>query len=304
MDDVLRELASRSGGVFTQEQALAAGLRRAELLTAVRRGQVARVAYGVFAPAPLPAPGSPARVALRLAGVAVRTGRTPVAYGRTAAVLHGLPLLGPPGPLQHVLARHPDGSRTDGSSVWLPAEHVVQVRGVLVTSLARTAVDVARRGSLLGGVVTLDGALHAGATLVELREALEVCRRSPGSRRAGLALSHARVGAESALETVGRFRLVAHGLPEPELQIDVLDELGHVGRVDHLWREQGVVGEADGLAKYTSTLDVRLEKLREDRLRDAGLEVVRYTWDQAWNEPEQLAARVRRAFARARRRAA
>jgi len=44
--------------------------------------------------------------------------------------------------------------------------------------------------------------------------------------------------------------------------------------------------------------------LREDRLRDTGFEVIRYTWDEALRRPERLAARVRAAFARAARRAA
>ncbi len=34
------------------------------------------------------------------------------------------------------------------------------------------------------------------------------------------------------------------------------------------------------------------------RLRDAGYEVVRYTWDEAWHRPDRLAARVRLAMAR------
>ena len=41
-----------------------------------------------------------------------------------------------------------------------------------------------------------------------------------------------------------------------------------------------------------------LEKRREDRLRDLGWEVVRYTWDDALRRPDVLALRVRRAFER------
>lgn len=77
------------------------------------------------------------------------------------------------------------------------------------------------------------------------------------------------------------------------------DDRGLIGRVDHLWRDQRTVGEADGLAKYDSPAALRAEKLREDRLRDAGLEVVRYTWAEAWSQAELLVRRVLRAFARA-----
>ena len=60
-----------------------------------------------------------------------------------------------------------------------------------------------------------------------------------------------------------------------------------VGRVDGLWREGGTVVEADGAGKYLGEFDadgpsglaaaraVVAEKVREDRLRSCGLEVVR-----------------------------
>jgi hypothetical protein len=40
------------------------------------------------------------------------------------------------------------------------------------------------------------------------------------------------------------------------------------------------------------------EKLREDRLRDEGVAVVRWVWDD-FKHPEALRARIRRALARA-----
>ena len=59
-----------------------------------------------------------------------------------------------------------------------------------------------------------------------------------------------------------------------------------------------MIGEADGLGKYDAPHVLRAEKLREDRLRDAGFEVVRCTWAEALHEPERLAVRVRAAFHR------
>lgn len=103
------------------------------------------------------------------------------------------------------------------------------------------------------------------------------------------------------------------GYPEPKLQIDVVGSGGFVGRVDHLWEEPLVVAEADGLGKYRggygrADVDpgdiVAEEKVREDGLRDAGAEVVRYTWAMAMHRPDQLDARLRRAFERANRHAA
>lgn len=59
-----------------------------------------------------------------------------------------------------------------------------------------------------------------------------------------------------------------------------------IARTDFWWPGRRVVGEFDGLGKYTRAQPggrspaevVVAEKLREDRLRDLGLRVVRWTW--------------------------
>ena len=60
-------------------------------------------------------------------------------------------------------------------------------------------------------------------------------------------------------------------------------------RADFGWPERGVVGEFDGLVKYgrgRTTVDedmadvVWREKQREDRIRETGLGVVRWTWPE------------------------
>ncbi len=77
---------------------------------------------------------------------------------------------------------------------------------------------------------------------------------------------------------------------------------GFIGRVDFFFPEYGTVVEFDGLVKYGDGSREALiqEKLREDRLRALGLEVVRITW-QDLDDPPRTAATIRRAFARARR---
>ena len=113
--------------------------------------------------------------------------------------------------------------------------------------------------------------------------------------------------AESGLESVGRWRMHQAQLPPPELQVVLRDADGVIGRVDFHWKAYRTVGEADGSSKYRSadgTADfaaLRQEKLREDRLRDCGEEVFRFTWDEAVRRPvvlEQRARRVARGLAR------
>lgn len=288
-------LAARQGGVLTRADALALGFTPPQVATALRSGRWSRVAYGAAAPVgELPPEGSPRRVALEVAA-AVRTGdRRLVAAGETAALLHGLPLLGPRPARPYVVL--PDGLRHDVPGAPFPPGHVVRLHGVAVTSLARTVVDVARRRGVPAGVVAADAALLRGVSAAPL---LAACAGWRGVRAAREAVALARPGAESPLESLGRLVVVRSGLPEPELQVEVRDARGFVGRVDQLWRAQRVVGEADGMGKYTEPGVLRAEKLREDRLRDLGLEVVRYTWDEVLRTPDLVVERVRRAFGRA-----
>jgi very-short-patch-repair endonuclease len=83
----------------------------------------------------------------------------------------------------------------------------------------------------------------------------------------------------------------------PELQVWLGDDAGTIGRVDFLWRKAGVVGEADGRVKYTDSA-LWQEKLRQERLEDAGYGVLRWTWAQAHAPDEIFRARVLQAFSR------
>ena len=307
LDRAVQQLAAQQGGVLTREQAVALGMSAAQVATALRSGRWLPARYGAHAPvSELPPAGSAESVALQVAAVQLRATGRPVAAGPTAALLHGLPYIGRR--LQEPLLVWPRAvggrPRRDVPTWWLPEEQVVRVHGVLATSSARTAFDIARTSSLLSGVAVADGFLAAGGAREGLSEVVEACGATHGKGRAEEAFSWARVGAESVLESLGRVRAVQQGLPEPELQVEIYDEDGFVGRVDQLWRRQRVIGEADGLGKYDTPHVLRAEKLREDRLRDTGFEVIRYTWDEALRRPERLAARVRAAFARAARRAA
>lgn len=97
---------------------------------------------------------------------------------------------------------------------------------------------------------------------------------------------------ESWLESASAWVMSSWGLPLPVAQVVVLDAAGRfVARVDALWPDHGVVGEADGLAKYAmGTTDqdgvglvaraARDQLVREDRPRDLGLVVVR------WSSPD------------------
>ncbi len=127
-----------------------------------------------------------------------------------------------------------------------------------------------------------------------------VRRERAGARRAALALSLGDAAAESVGESVSRVRIHLDGLEAPALQVRLAEGGADVARVDFWWAAARVVGEFDGRKKYRvdgvpdrrSVEDrVWAEKQREDRLRDLGVRVVRWTWSDLWT-PGVLARRL------------
>lgn len=314
MHPALAAIASRQGGVFTTAQAYDCGytegeiqsLRRSKTWTTLRRGVYAETALVARA-------GAEARHQLMVHALMCQLTAFAVVSHVSAAVMHGLPLLDANLASVHVTRGDGGTSRRSAGVVHhlaaLPEAHLTEVSGVPVTALTRTALDIAREASLAQGVVVADAVLRNGATREQLDEVLDFCRDWPGARLAAHVAGFARPGAESVGESLARVVMAAEGLPEPQLQVEVFDADGLVGRVDFLWEEQGTVGEFDGRVKYGPGADLDpdemsdvlwREKRREDRLRAAGFEVVRFTWGDCLRQGV-IGERVRRAFARAHR---
>jgi hypothetical protein len=293
----LRATMERQGGLLLRSQLTAAGAAPCRRLVRVRGG--------VYAERRLVETATAAgAAALRVRAERLVSTVDLVGAGATAALVHDLPLLGAAPTRPVLVERKQDRPGHHGTSRTVLPEEVEQVQGAPVTGLARTVVDVARRSGFLAGVVTADAALRRGVTSQELEAVLRASARWPGRRVAAEVCDFADAGAESPLESVGRVRFVQHGLPTPELQVLLGDACGPFARVDQCWRAQRTVAEADGALKYAGRDSLFVEKQREDRLRDAGWEVVRYTWDEALRTPGLVVSRVLRAFDRSARRAA
>ena len=187
-----------------------------------------------------------------------------------------------------VTSGRPRGS--SGVRPHLGAEAVpVLVRGIHLTSVARTVIDLARTSSLPSAVAAADAALRQGmCTRSELvAEADAVPARVRGRPLASLVADLADPGSMSVGESLSRVQMFRSGLPRPRLQVEHVDGAGLIGVVDFDW--DGVVGEFDGKVKYRVPPDadpqdaaeiVWREKRREDRLR-VRCRVVRWTWDVA-----------------------
>lgn len=95
------------------------------------------------------------------------------------------------------------------------------------------------------------------------------------------------------------------GLPAPVLQAQFSDGRWWLAeRVDFWWPQFRTVVEADGLAKFDAPTVKQRRRLlrrafeRDQRLADRDVELVHFGWEDAVNEPDQLAERLRAAFAR------
>lgn len=291
---------------FNAAQAWQDGLSRAEIRRRVRCGEWVVLRRGVYVERAVLARASTdgERHALELAGLLSVLEFDAVGGGVTAARIWELDLLRSAGGQLVVVTDDPDAvSRRRSDHVLrtaaLSPEHCETAHGVPVTSVARTVVDIARTATFAEGVVVADSALHMRMTAPgELHRVLDACSGWPGVQRARRVVEFADGNSESVLESVSRVAMHERGITPPHTQVVVGD-----ARVDFLWDDVRVIGEADGLGKYEAdgarmTRDiVRAEKRREERLADAGFEVVRWGWEDARN-PVRLAHRLRAAFAR------
>jgi hypothetical protein len=176
---------------------------------------------------------------------------------------------------------------------------LTQIDGLTVTTASRALVETACTTSFESAVVSADAVLRDHTIEPEALLTLARIEFWPGSTTAKAALAFADKSSESVGESRLRVLLHQQGLPAPLLQVEFNDARGFVARVDFYFPEQGTIVEFDGLLKYAGGSPEILvrEKLREDRLRALGLEVVRIVWADL-DRPAEIAARIRRAFAR------
>lgn len=319
----LTELAARQGGVVTRAQ-LRTALGSAALRRSLRAKDWQLVHRGVYAERPLvEASRTDPRLEHRLACAAriVLSARDLVASHGSAALLHRLRLLDDySGEPQLTLARPPGTPPAHISgflAAGLPRGHRTAVSGVPVTSKPRTVADLARTLDRPAAVVMADAALRAGVDRRAILDVLAGCRHWPGVQKALEVVAFADRRAESALESLARLWFADGGLPPPQLQIRLCHASNgrFVARTDFFWPEHRTVCEVDGRLKYQRD-DVEIprrgvrpgdkrpddvlwhEKLREDTMRDLGLEVARGYWSDRHDGGRELVGRVRRAFAR------
>lgn len=190
-----------------------------------------------------------------------------------------------------------------------PHDHVeLGPRGEPTTNPLRTAIDLARGLPLHEALVPLDSAL--GLAISQLGMPPDVARavllshladlgRTPGIRAVAHAAPYAHPGAESALESIVRGRIIHAGLPVPRVQVHVVGASGRTYVADlgmDLPGEEpgscGLLIEADGLGKYVHPADLGKEKRREVDLCRRGHHFVRVLYSEAVDDPAPFLADI------------
>ncbi|HHU40661.1 MAG TPA: hypothetical protein GXZ45_15470 [Propionibacterium sp.] len=193
----------------TTAQLAAEGWTDHRVAKAVAEGELVRVARGVFRWAGDLAPRE-AHIA-RVRAIMSRQGSV-VASHASAAVIHGLVIHGAVPELVHLTVAPPARVRKRSGYhvhvVPLTAEDVIEVDGVRVTSLARTAADLARTAEFAWAVAAADQALRRRA--LRLGGRIDQPRDHPAGRppQAGAAV---RGGRTRGLGGLLRLRLARPG---------------------------------------------------------------------------------------------
>lgn len=288
----LRALADRQCGVVTRKQALDVGMSERQLKTAtghagawviVRRGAYAeRWAWD--------AADEAGRHLMRVSAANLAAPTPYLLSHSSAAVVHGLDLRPYTRELVHVTHPRVLGGRTEGGvkhhPAAVPERQVVMVKGLHVTSLERTAVDMAREYGLEDGTIVCDQVLRRGRPRTALEEVLVQMRSWPHVTTARTVVGLADAGAENLAESLARLLVTELGYGRPETQVWIEDG-GRRARVDMLL--MGHVFEFDGKLKFlgrdaggVATVPVEdvlwQEKQREDWLRSLGFGVSRLVW--------------------------
>lgn len=225
------------------------------------------------------------------------SGRRATVAGLSAAALHGTKWIDD----QHPAELNRRGrDKAEGillHSDALESDEQVLRDGIWMTTPARTAYDIGRRGGLTGAVIRLDAL--ARATALRRCDVEAVIARHPGTRGiVGLrrAVQLMDPGAESPYETRTRLLITGCGLVPPKTQIRVFDGRRFVARLDMGWEQWLVAVEFDGAQHWTDPA----QRTRDiDRLADLealGWRVVRVSAELLRRRPGVVIARVRAAL--------
>lgn len=264
---MLTDLFDAQNGVATSGQILRVISRRT-MQSALDRGDLWKVWPGIYS-------ATEPDTLTRLRGldlragepVAICLGTAAAAYGFDTEDVRDLHVLNPIG---HLL-RDSDGLRVHRRE----GAPLTVVDGRPATTPDWTAVEVARSLRRPRALATLDAAIRSG-TCDPRRLTLAAAKQKGGRGivhvRELLALI--RPEAESPMESEARLAFHDCGVPDPELQYEIIDRDGRLWRVDFAWPECRVAVEYDGYDWHSGPDDFARDRRKRAALTELGWTVI------------------------------
>jgi hypothetical protein len=296
-DALIAELAERQYGVVARWQLLKRGIGEDAIDHRLAMGRLHSVAFGVYAVGHrvLPPRG-------RWIAAVLSSGAGAVLSHRSAAALWGI-RESASGSVDVTVSRKSRSSALiRRHHCTLPQDEVTVCEGIRVTIVPRTILDLAASSS----TDRVENAIRQAEyhRLYDRLSLADMINRYPGQRgvrRVRVAL--ARIEALPAGRTRSRLEerflpfLRRYGLPRPRLNDWIMVEEERF-QVDCHWFGTGQVVELDSWEAHGTRSAFRDDRTRDRILRTAGYDVTRIAWAQLDDEPEAVAADLRKLLGR------
>ena len=276
-DLVIAALAERQGGVVARRQLIALGLSRQCIDRRIAAGRLHIVHRGVYA------------VGHRLLDAWGRRWAAVLACGEAAVLSHASAaaawdIRNSSSPIIDVSMSSRARVRLRGIRVHrprvLPADEVTALRGLPITTPARTLIDLAAGGLRDRSLeAALDRAeRQARVDWADVRRLLDRYAGRPGVPILDATLARyvpGSIDTFSELEEIVLALCDEFAIPRPQVNSVIEGR-----RRDFYWPEAGLVVEADGYSYHRSPSVFNDDRERDVRLTLAGLRTLRFTYDQ------------------------
>jgi hypothetical protein len=288
-DQRLHRLAARQLGLFTRADAARCGFSEYQVRRRIHVGEWQRVYGKVLA--------HRARTVTPMVLAAAAHLAVPgsVVAGPSAALWYGLPVGAAP---VRWLWTGP-GGRGSVADVRilrdpLAKADIRRADGIPITGPGRTIFDCLRILPEDTALNVLDRALQQGwTTRGELATRAEEHAARHGTARAIRLLATAG-GYRSAAERMAGALLRSAGITGWGTNVEIYDHAGLIGYGDIVFRSARLVIEIDGWAFHSDRDSFQRDRTRQNRLVAAGWTVLRFTWNDLKQRPDDFVAAVRR----------
>jgi hypothetical protein len=197
----------------------------------------------------------------------------------------------------------PTGSNVR-TSLWLPPAHLTIRDAIPITRVARTLFDLAgvEAPGRLEQVVD-DAIARRLCTQQQLENVFFALarrgRRGTAAMRQRLEdMGPGYIAPASELERVARRLFAERGIPQPRFEVHLGDD-DIIGRVDCTWAAARLVVELDSQRFHGSTVARERDRKRDNQLMALGWRVIRFTWDDLRDRPDDVVAQILAALASA-----